>query len=124
MKHKTTIEINGVDYQAEPARIRQAFLGIEDRGNLIAYLTFAGPGWSQAEPLRTRTDRDFKAYFESVMATLKISDWNSAVGEDVFVLRESPLSDIIGFTHRLEDRYMFFDPDLTGGIASGGEAEL
>lgn len=115
MERKTTIEIDGVAYEAEYATIERAYLGWEDRGQFTAYLSFTGPGWAQSENAHSWTGPQLKRYIEAVLKTLGIESWDGVAKQEAIVLRRSPLGSAEGFAHRSEDRYMLFDAIAADG---------
>lgn len=109
MERRTTVTIAGKDYEADLATISKSFIGFEDHGIFTAYLTFRGQSWQQSEPARLWSGDQLKRYLETVLKTLGANDWSKVEGQEVFVLKEDYLGPILGFAHRSEDRYFFFE---------------
>lgn len=109
MERKITITIEGKDYQADLATISKSFIGFEDHGIFTAYLTFRCQSWQQSESARLWSGDQLKRYLETVLKTLGVNGWSEVEGQEVLVLREDYLGPILGFAHRSEDRYFFFE---------------
>lgn len=114
MERRTTVEISGESYEAEYATISKAFIGFEDHGAFTAYLSFQGKSWSQSEAPRLWSPAQLDSYLQTVLKTLGVDDWSKVVGQEVLVLKRDYLGLILGFAHRTEDRYMFFESIVSG----------
>lgn len=108
MDRSTTITVDGVAYEADPATIEQSFIGFEDHGIFTAYLSFAGEAWIQSETARAWTPAQLQSYIQAVIRTLGVQSWEEVASQEVLVLRSSPLGGIEGIAHRYEDRALVF----------------
>lgn len=109
MERRTTVTIDGKDYEADLATISKSFIGFEDHGIFTAYLSFRASAWEQSEPARIWSADQLKRYLETVLKTLGVNDWSRVQGQEVLVLRENYFGPILGFAHRSEARYFLFE---------------
>lgn len=107
MQKKLTIEIAGVEYEAQLATIKHTHLGKEDHGILSVNIHFAGVGGSWEQGTGHYFADTAEKMFPWVSAFIDfLGPWESIPGKEVYVLRESYSGPIVGLVHKTSDDYL------------------
>ncbi|QGZ16773.1 hypothetical protein PBI_DEWDROP_126 [Microbacterium phage Dewdrop] len=107
MNRKTTIEIHGLEYEAELARVKRTHLGREDHGILSVNIEFEGISGSWGQGTGHYFADTPEKMFPWVSRLIDFfGAWENIPGSECYVLREMYSGPIVGMVSKDEKRVL------------------